>query len=461
MSVESESLMEVRDLEVQFSSRGEVARAVDGVSIEWRRGEILGIVGESGCGKSTLARAMLALVEPAAGEVVLNGDPVGDKSSLAELRERVQMIFQDPYQTLNPRQRVRTIVAEPLRVQGVRRRRPRRRVRSGARGRRARARALPRALPAPALRRPAPAGRDRGGAGARARRADLRRAGLDARRLGPRADPRRAARASAPPGAGADLHHPRPQPGLVAVRPDRGHVPGAGGRAGVGGRRDRAPAPPLHAGAGHRDPGARGGRRRGSASCSAASCPDPTDIPTGCRFHPRCPKRFEPCDSVDPSLIAVGGRDQMAACLLHDPTLGRPRRRGDLAGDWRALARDRRRRSDGSSPARATRSPTCPGSASATRRRRAASRTGVTVVAPPSLPAPAATAVVNGMGELTGKIEIDERGRDRRRRSTSAGRTRSASSTTPRCSPPGAGPRGSCCRWSASATTAGGPTRAR
>jgi oligopeptide/dipeptide ABC transporter ATP-binding protein len=51
--------------------------------------------------------------------------------------------------------------------------------------------------------------------------------------------------------------------------------------------------------------------------------PDPTDVPTGCRFHPRCPKRFDPCDRVDPPLYDAGGRGQLAACLLHDPTLGR------------------------------------------------------------------------------------------------------------------------------------------
>jgi oligopeptide/dipeptide ABC transporter ATP-binding protein len=62
-----------------------------------------------------------------------------------------------------------------------------------------------------------------------------------------------------------------------------------------------------------------GGRRE----LLSGELPDATDVPSGCRFHPRCPKRFEPCDRVDPPLYAAGGRDQVAACLLHDPTLGR------------------------------------------------------------------------------------------------------------------------------------------
>ncbi len=112
-------LMEVRDLAVHFRARRTVARAVDGISLEWRRGEILGVVGESGCGKSTLARALLGLVKPAAGTVARDGAELSGRGDLRELRRHVQMIFQDPYQTLNPRQRVTTIVAEPLRVQGV------------------------------------------------------------------------------------------------------------------------------------------------------------------------------------------------------------------------------------------------------------------------------------------------------------------------------------------------------
>ena len=66
-------LMELRNLAVEFRGRGFVARAVDNVSLEWHKGETLGIVGESGCGKSTLARAMLQLVKPAAGEIAVDG----------------------------------------------------------------------------------------------------------------------------------------------------------------------------------------------------------------------------------------------------------------------------------------------------------------------------------------------------------------------------------------------------
>ena len=112
-------LMEVRDLAIHFRAHGGVARAVDGITLDWQRGEILGVVGESGCGKSTLARALLGLVPPVAGVVARDGDTVDGKAAMRDLRRNVQMIFQDPYQTLNPRQRVSTIITEPLRIQGV------------------------------------------------------------------------------------------------------------------------------------------------------------------------------------------------------------------------------------------------------------------------------------------------------------------------------------------------------
>ena len=109
------SLFSVRDLHVHYGA----ARAVDGVSFEWQPGEVLGVVGESGCGKSTLARAMLGLVAPSGGSVEVDGAAVRGRAELRALRRRVQMVFQDPYQTLNPRMRVHTIVSEPLVVQGV------------------------------------------------------------------------------------------------------------------------------------------------------------------------------------------------------------------------------------------------------------------------------------------------------------------------------------------------------
>lgn len=96
-------------------------RAVDGVSFSVVRGETLGLVGESGCGKSSLARAILRLQEPTSGTVVLQGEDVTAASArgLRKLRRQAQMIFQDPYASVNPRMRVADIVAEPLIIHGV------------------------------------------------------------------------------------------------------------------------------------------------------------------------------------------------------------------------------------------------------------------------------------------------------------------------------------------------------
>jgi peptide/nickel transport system ATP-binding protein len=91
--------------------------AVDGVSFQIERGETLSLVGESGCGKSTVGRAVLRLVEPTAGEVVLDGTRIDDmpRRTLRPLRRRVQVVFQDPFSSLNPRLQVRDILAEPIR----------------------------------------------------------------------------------------------------------------------------------------------------------------------------------------------------------------------------------------------------------------------------------------------------------------------------------------------------------
>ncbi len=100
----------------------QLLRAVDGVSFAIQRGETLSLVGESGCGKSTVARLICGLYEPTGGSVVFDGVDLGkvtSRSEMLHLRRRFQMIFQDPYASLNPRWRVRDIVAEPMRSLGL------------------------------------------------------------------------------------------------------------------------------------------------------------------------------------------------------------------------------------------------------------------------------------------------------------------------------------------------------
>jgi oligopeptide/dipeptide ABC transporter ATP-binding protein len=114
------SLLEVRDLRVDFPGRRGVARAVDGVNLSMRPGEIVALVGESGCGKTTLARTIVGLQRPVAGEVLLNGGALQyDRRSLRAHRRAAQMIFQDPTGALNARQTIYEAVAEGLRIQHV------------------------------------------------------------------------------------------------------------------------------------------------------------------------------------------------------------------------------------------------------------------------------------------------------------------------------------------------------
>jgi oligopeptide/dipeptide ABC transporter ATP-binding protein len=119
-AVDNERLLEVRDLRVRFQSRHGVARAVDGVDLHVDRGEIVALVGESGCGKTTLARTIVGLQRPAAGEVLVRGEPLRyGRRSLREHRRTAQLVFQDPTGALNSRQTIYEAVAEGLRVQRV------------------------------------------------------------------------------------------------------------------------------------------------------------------------------------------------------------------------------------------------------------------------------------------------------------------------------------------------------
>jgi oligopeptide/dipeptide ABC transporter ATP-binding protein len=118
----SDALLVVDDLSKEFRARRrEPVRAVDGVSFEVRRGETFGVVGESGCGKTTLSRAILRLLEPTGGSVTFDGIDVRGlgKEELRRLRRRVQIVFQDPLGSLDPRMSARAIVEEPLEIHAI------------------------------------------------------------------------------------------------------------------------------------------------------------------------------------------------------------------------------------------------------------------------------------------------------------------------------------------------------
>jgi oligopeptide/dipeptide ABC transporter ATP-binding protein len=109
-------LLEVIDLHKTFGHGAHTVPAVRGVTLSIERGETLGLVGESGCGKTTLGRMVVGLLDPSSGTIRFNEEPVDGKFSEVRLRRRVQMVFQHPAQSLNPRLRVEQMLAEPLRL---------------------------------------------------------------------------------------------------------------------------------------------------------------------------------------------------------------------------------------------------------------------------------------------------------------------------------------------------------
>ena len=125
--MENKTLLSVRDLKMYFPVGGglfekkKLLKAVDGVSFDVFAGETFGLVGESGCGKTTVGRTVVRLYQPTAGQIIFNGTDIAplNEKEVQPYRNRMQMIFQDPYASLNPRMTVASIVAEPLRYQGM------------------------------------------------------------------------------------------------------------------------------------------------------------------------------------------------------------------------------------------------------------------------------------------------------------------------------------------------------
>ena len=117
----SNPILEVKNLKKYFNTPGGVLHAVDDVSFTLEKGKILGVVGESGCGKSTMGRAILRLHEPTSGEVLFEGKDITKISTeeMRKLRSEMQIIFQDPFASLNPRKTVSEIIGEPLRLHKI------------------------------------------------------------------------------------------------------------------------------------------------------------------------------------------------------------------------------------------------------------------------------------------------------------------------------------------------------
>lgn len=117
----SEIILEVKDLVKYFNTKKGDVHAVDGVNFSIEKGKTLGIVGESGCGKSTTGRTILRLIEPTSGEIIFNGEHIekASKKRMKELRKEMQIIFQDPFSSLDPRMTVSELIAEPIKLNKI------------------------------------------------------------------------------------------------------------------------------------------------------------------------------------------------------------------------------------------------------------------------------------------------------------------------------------------------------
>jgi len=324
----SEPLLEVVSLKKSFSAekpslffggRERLVRAIDGIDFTLERGEVLALVGESGCGKSTLALTLMGLEKPTAGSIRFDGQEVTQlkPAALKDYRRHIQMVFQDPYEALNPTQSIEEIVAEPLLVHGLARNKHERRM------------LVLRALEDSGLK-PAEIYLDRYPhqlSGGQRQRVVIAGALVLEPRLLLADEPVSMLDVSIRAeiiNLLAELRQSR-QISVVFITHDLGTVGYFADRIAVmylGRIVEIGSTQEVLTGAQH--PYTRAllsvipvpnPRLRRQRIVLQGETPNPIDIPSGCRFHPRCPVAVEACRVTDPPFIEVTPRHR-AACLL-------------------------------------------------------------------------------------------------------------------------------------------------
>jgi oligopeptide/dipeptide ABC transporter ATP-binding protein len=320
-------LLSVRGLKTHFPIRGgllgrvrETVRAVDGIDLDVRAGEVLGVVGESGCGKTTMGRTMLKLIEPTAGSISFQGQDITrlDRQHMAPLRRQMQIIFQDPFSSLNPRLTIENILSAPFEIHGLA-------AGEDKRDRVARLLAMVGLRPDAARRYPHEF------SGGQRQRIGIARALA----LGPKLivgdEPVSALDVSIQAQIINLLKQLQADLGLTYVLISHNlsvasHISDRVAVMYLGRIVEIAPREALYFEPRHpyteallsAAPSATVGRRRNRIILQG-DVPSPMRPPTGCRFHPRCPKVFARCRMDDPELTAVAdaGDGHKVACHLY------------------------------------------------------------------------------------------------------------------------------------------------
>ncbi len=323
----NQPLVEIKDLKKHFPvPHKQVVRAVDGVSFTINRGETLGLVGESGCGKTTVGRCILRLIEPTSGEIRFDGRELLklDRGEMRALRRRMQIIFQDPYASLNPRMKVGSIIGEPLEIHRV----------GARRERKDHVAELLRVVgldPDYANRYP-----HQFSGGQRQRIGIARALALNPDFI-VADEPVSALDVSVQAQVVNLMQDLQERFGLTYLFISHGlavvkHISTRVGVMYLGKLVELAPAQEIYANPLHPytqallraipipDPDAK----RKAAQRLGGDVPNPISPPTGCRFHTRCPYAVERCGSEEPELVEVSP-GHFVSCFLHEQVVKSPR----------------------------------------------------------------------------------------------------------------------------------------